>query len=392
MKKCYQRWDAILLRGLTALILATGVWVLSSCKDDDGLDAGDPNYFTSSRGQFTATLADGTTLYLIPGSEAGSAVVTFDGSQPLHTISLNNLTIRVDTYQGNITIPSTVTGSDGGTYTITAIGNEAFMGCRAHDNLPGLTGITLPSTVTSLGEGAFCFSSLKTIDLSTTGVTAIPSSCFGECDSLKKITIPSAIKSIGRLAFKGCDSLGVVTLNEGLESIGDNAFYGCTSKNFKLSSIPSSVTHIGSQAFASAYITTITLGTKIISDGLFTACKDLTTVTLNEGVERIGAKAFYDCRNPKFTKIDIPASVTHIGDKAFGGRGAELSSSTGSTTYWYSYITEYHMKGSTPPVLEGVLYEVNPDGSTKPVIYVPKGSLAAYKAAPGWSSLTIEEE
>lgn len=75
---CHSRWDATLLRGLTALMLITGAWVLTSCKDDNGLTEGDPNYFTSSRGQFTATLSDGTTLFLLPGTAPGTATQTFD--------------------------------------------------------------------------------------------------------------------------------------------------------------------------------------------------------------------------------------------------------------------------------------------------------------------------
>ena len=48
------------------------------------------------------------------------------------------------------------------------------------------------------------------------------------------------------------------------------------------------------------------------------------------------------------------------------------------------------MQGTTPPTLEGVLYEAA-DG-VEPVIYVPAGALSAYQSAPGWSSLNIEEE
>ena len=72
--------------------------------------------------------------------------------------------------------------------------------------------------------------------------------------------------------------------------------------------------------------------------------------------------------------------MTSIGNRAFGGRNATLKSK----------ITEYHMQSATPPTLEGVLYEAQ-DG-VSPIIYVPTGSKAAYEAADGWSSLTIEEE
>ena len=51
MKKCLLKWDARAVKAVTALMLWTGAWGLTSCKDDDGLTAGDPNYFTTSRGQ-----------------------------------------------------------------------------------------------------------------------------------------------------------------------------------------------------------------------------------------------------------------------------------------------------------------------------------------------------
>ena len=50
------KWRVGTQRVLTCCL---AVWVLTACSDDDGLSAGDPNYFTSSRGQFTATIDDG---------------------------------------------------------------------------------------------------------------------------------------------------------------------------------------------------------------------------------------------------------------------------------------------------------------------------------------------
>lgn len=439
MKKRLIQLEAPLAKGISVLLLCAGIGLLSSCSEDDGLDAGDPNYFTSSRGQFTAAIDDGsgneTTLYLIPGSKAGTATVTFDGTNPLHWVSSNNATIRVGTYQGNITLPETVTGSDGKTYTITEIGNEAFMGCRALGNYQGigLTGITLPATIERIGEGAFAYTSLRTVNLPE-GLTEIPVGCFGNSQYIDNIVLPSTVKSIGRLAFANCyisesiDGVSVksgiknITLNEGLETIGNNAFYGC--QNLSEIALPSTVTNIGAMAFNTTGLTTFNFtpaitvigekafgnntnmkeitvpGTvKAISNGMFTACRGLVTVTLEEGIETIGAEAFYDCRNPAFTSIRIPSSVTTIGDKAFGGRGAEVSlNSRGekTTTLWYSWITDYFMDGEVPPTLEGVLYEVNQDPSVgntpKPVIHVKPGSKAAYEAAPGWSSLTIVED
>lgn len=307
MKKCQLRLDAFLMKGLAALMLTTGIGMLTSCKDDDGLTAGDPNYFTSSRGQFTATLDDNTTLFLLPGATAGTAVLTYDGNNPRHWQSATAATVSVTTYEGNLTLPETVT-ANGQTFTLTAIGEQAMMGCRT------LTSLTLPETVQSFDEGAFAVcTTLASVNIPE-GITEIPTGCFGYCPKLNNVTLPSTVKTLGEMAFYGCSGMTSITLNEGLATIGEMAFFDC----------------------------------------------------------------------PNLREITIPATVTTIGNRAFGGRGFI------NETDYRSKVSAYHVKATTPPTLEGVLYETQ-DGIS-PVIYVPAGAVDAYKAAAGWSSLTIEEE
>lgn len=292
------------------------VWALTACSDDDGLSAGDPNYFTSSRGQISAMIDDGNggeaKLFLLPGTTAGTVTVTFDGDNPRHWQADQTATVRVGTYQNDLVIPETVS-IDGVTYTITAIGDEAFTGCRVYTAngvtyWNGLTSVTLPETISSIGDGAFALSDVASVNIPL-AVNTLPMGCFGNCTKLTDITIPSHVKTIGPMAY-----------------------YGCTGA---------------------------------------------TTLTLEEGVETIGEMAFFDCN--KLTEVSIPASVKTIGDKAFGGRESRRSK-----------IAAYHMQAVNPPTLEGTLYEA--DASVSPVIYVPTGSAAAYRAAIGWSELTIEEE
>lgn len=301
MKKSILKGNSLLTKGLAVLMLS-GAFALTSCKDDDGLTAGDPNYFTSSRGQFTATLSDGTTLFLLPNG-AGTATLTYDGNNPRHWQSESTATVSVTTYQGALTLPETFT-ANGQTYRLTGIGEEAMMGCRA------LTSLTLPSSVQSLGDGAFAICTTLTSVNIPDGVGSIPEGCFGYCPKLNNVTLPSSVKSIGKMAFYGCSGMEAITLNEGLTSIGE--------------------------------------------------------------------RAFFDCSN--LTSITIPSTVTSIGNRAFGGRSASDR----------SQIAAYYMKSTTPPALQGTLYEAQE--GVNPVIYVPAGCVAAYKAAAGWSSLTIEEE
>ena len=240
MKKCHSRWDAVLLRGLTALMLITGAWVLTSCKDDNGLTEGDPNYFTSSRGQFTATLSDATTLYLLPGNGAGTATLTYDGSNPRHWQSETTATVSVTTYQGSLTLPETIS-ANGQTYTLTGIGEQALMGCRS------LTSVTLPNTIQWLGEGAFAVCRGLTSITIPEGVADIPTGCFGYCSALTTATLPASVTPIGKMAFDGCSGMTSITLPANLKRIGEMAFFDCS--KLTAITIPASVTSIGNRAF-----------------------------------------------------------------------------------------------------------------------------------------------
>ena len=92
-----------------------------------------------------------------------------------------------------------------------SIGNDAFRGCT------GLTELTLPNSVTSIGEHAF----------------------YG-CSGLTKLTLPDSVTSIGNYAFFGCSGLTELTLPNGVMSIGESAFKNCSglSKITSLAEIP----------------------------------------------------------------------------------------------------------------------------------------------------------
>ena len=214
--------------------------MLTSCKDDSGLTEGDPNYFTSSRGQFTATLSDGTTLYLLAGDGAGTATLTYDGSNPRHWQSETTATVSVTTYQGDLTLPETVS-ANGKTYTLTGIGEEALMGCRS------LTSVTLPNTIQWLGEGAFAICRGLTSITIPEGVTEIPIGCFGYCSMLTTANLPASVTTIAKMAFDGCSGMTSITLPANLKRIGEMAFFDCS--KLTAITIPASVTSIGNRAF-----------------------------------------------------------------------------------------------------------------------------------------------
>ena len=112
---------------------------------------------------------------------------------------------------GKLTIPAEVNG-----YKITAVGDQALMGCSLQD-------IELPETIESIGKQAFenC-GDLKSVVLPD-HITALPEACFSFCMSLSEIILPKHLKSIGKDAFSGC-AMSTVTIPAEVDSIAKGAF------------------------------------------------------------------------------------------------------------------------------------------------------------------------
>jgi len=183
-------------------------------------------------------------------------------------------------------------------------------------------------------------------------VISIESNAFKKNEFLIKALLPQSIKRIGVNAFATCPNLQEVKLNEGVENIGDYAFYGCDSLEQIM--IPDSVNHVGLGAFAfSKTLWSIWIGRGVnqFADNPFTGCVSLSSLQLSKdnaaltvvdgmlfdkaeqlliayscglestectipsGTQAIGKSAF--SRSPYLQNVEIPESVTEIGDTAF---------------------------------------------------------------------------
>lgn len=188
-------------------------------------------------------------------------------------------------YSGDISIPQTIT-FNGGVYTVTAVGDEAF------DGAYNVTSVNLPNTIKSIGWRAF----------------------YG-CTSLKSFIMPNSVEKMDVHVFPWCTSLQSVTLSNSLKSIESNTFAYC--ENLETVIIPNSITSIGDRAFANCYsLKEIEIPNSVTSIGrsAFWAC-GLTSIIIPNSISIIDESVFYECN---FSNVVIPNSVTEIKNNAFG--------------------------------------------------------------------------
>ena len=202
-----------------------------------------------------------------------------------------------NSYQGQVEIPAQVTRG-GVTYTVTAVGNNAFRGCSE------LTGVTLPSTIRHIGKYA-----------------------FKDCVNLTRLALPKDVVTIDYAALQGCTSLSSLTLGSSLEEIGYYAFDGCGS--IKRLTIPCSIRSIGNCAFMGCGgLSNVTIEDDPNVDpedydydgceigyAAFAYCSSLREVSLGDGVTGVGEAAFYGCG--RLEKVTMGRTMDHIDTLAF---------------------------------------------------------------------------
>ena len=278
----------------------------------------------------------------IPDSVTIIGEGAFSGCSSLTTVNIpNSVTSIGNRVFSDCTDLTSVNIPDSVTY----IGHNAFYGCSS------LTSVNIPNSVTYIGERAFnACSSLTSINIPNS-VTSINSYAFSDCTDLTSVNIPDSITSIGSYAFSNCSSLTSISIPNRVNSIDDYAFYGCSSLTSV--NIPDSVTSIGKRVFSGcSSLTSVNIPYSVtsIDQYAFSSCKSLTSINVNDGNSyyssldgnlynkdktcliqyAIGKKdtyfsipssvtyikgAFQYCSS--LTSVNIPESVTSIGDSAF---------------------------------------------------------------------------
>lgn len=184
--------------------------------------------------------------------------------------------------------------------SLVSIGNTAFRACKA------LEAVIIPENVTELGTGAFSgCTDLKTVAIQ--GSITELNQTFNGCSALETATLPDTIEVIGEYTFNGCKKLDLDTLPSNLRELGQYAFNECESLTKAV--VPSGVTEIPEMAF--------------------TGCLSLEQIVLPDGITSIGDYAFdltkddgsgnYVNNDPKLASVNIPSTVTSLGENFLGG-------------------------------------------------------------------------
>lgn len=286
----------------------------------------------------------------ITTAESGSLAAQIGENTTLTTLKINGKINALDFEYINGTLTS-LTTLDLSDATITAVSGASTTagGCEFPANeLPqyalfgtGITDITLPANLTTIGEGALGKTAIKSITIPA-GVTTIGNYAFANCNNLEEITVPSTVtklgagiwkdcsnlatatvysrvETIGDSMFEGCARLSDVTLQPSYKSIGNSSFAGCTS--LSAFTFPPTLVSIGDKSFYNSGLTAVNLNECVslasIGNFSFAQCAALTSVAMGNTSAALGKGIFFD--DTALTSVQLPSSATTIPAFTFKG-------------------------------------------------------------------------
>ena len=275
--------------------------------------------YVQGASDWTYDIVEGFTMYGSFGSAAQTYAVengiTFVGTTPFDYEVNDKGTVTITGYHGSgrdITIPAEINGT-----AVTHIADFAF-------DSADITGVTMPDSIVSIGACAFqdCIS-LKSVVLPSGLVNMnenMDGGQFSGCKALESITLPDTLEGLGPFTFRDCESLCEINEPSAIKSMGAGVFDNTGWLALK----SDGPVYFGSilcsykGAIPENTVLTIKAGTKYVSAGALSddRSRNLSSIILPDGLERISLFGFLNCVNVK--SIYIPSSVTDIDNCAVG--------------------------------------------------------------------------
>lgn len=327
---------------------------------------------------------------------------------------------------GDATIQSNTYNAEKGCWVIKFDKDVTEVGDYAFNESINLTSIIFPNSLKSIGEWAFYYCINLANPILPNGLTTLKIGAFAECNAFEEITIPASVTELASGVFQGCIGVkefkgkyaadGGRCLIDGTKIVG--FANGCGATTY---AIPDGITVVGNSAFYMSSLTSVTIpdsvkefedfafsnnenlvsinipaGVTAIPTGAFEYCIAIEDITLPDSITSIGDYAFYGCES--LESITIPNNVTTIGELVFEWCAgltsvtipAKVSSIGLRAFYNCANLDVVYCKPTVPPTGGKDMFTFY-DYDTMEYkivskIYVPAGSVDAYKAKEYWSA------